>query len=111
MHPETGCFCRAAEIDLATDRIDQVLRDGQTQTTPLLAAGIRRLSLHEWLKDVGAHGLWDWHSTIGDRDPRLIGNPVRANPYGPAGIRILDRIRQQVEHHLLEPAVGCRCRL
>ncbi len=66
---------------------------------------VPRLALLELLEDPLPILGGDAGAGIGDRDPHLAVDPRRAHVHLPAGGRELHGVREQVEDHLLDPAL------
>jgi phage shock protein A len=93
---------RTLRADASAVQLDEVLRDRHAQSQPGLASRRRAVSLPEAFEDVGQKLRRDTLSRVahGDLDARI--HARQTNLHAAAPRSELDRVRQQIPHHLLQ---------
>ena len=105
-HGERRALARTIALGahLAAVQLDQVLDDGESEPEAAVAAGDGAIGLVETIEDVREHVGPDAAAGVGHHDGRRAPSSTRSvTRIAPLARRELDRVREQVPDHLLQP--------
>ena len=93
----------APHLDAAAVELDEAPHDREPDAEAPLGPVERPLGLREGLEDARDHLGRDADPAVAHVQHRLLADALGAHLDPPARLRVLDRVGQQVDQHLLEP--------